>query len=133
MADDHPAALVLDSQGLGEAARGAPVLRAVIRRARDAGVPVVVSAVTLAEVLRGHPRDAAVHVFLKGCRVEPVTAVLGRAAGELLGRRGRTDTVDAVVVVTAATLPMPVTVLTSDPGDVGALAEGISGVRVGVV
>jgi predicted nucleic acid-binding protein len=133
MDDDHPAALVLDSQGLSEAARGAPILRALIRRARGAGVPVVVSAVTLAEVLRGHRRDAAVHLFLKGCRIESVGSAIGRAAGDLLGRTGRKDTVDAVVVATAMALPAPVLVLTSDPADIAALAEDLAGVTVAAV
>jgi predicted nucleic acid-binding protein len=133
MDDDHPAALVLDSQSLSEAASGAPVLRALVRRARQAGVPVVVSAVTLAEVLRGHRRDAAVHLFLKGCRLEPVSAAIGRAAGDLLGRTRRKDTVDAVIVATAMTLPAPVLVLTSDPGDLALLTEGLVGVDVGTV
>jgi predicted nucleic acid-binding protein len=127
---DQPAALVLDSEGLSEAARGAEIPRGLVRRARDAGRPVVVSAVTLAEVLRGHPRDAAVHLLLKGCRVEPVSAAVGRAAGELLGRTGRKDTVDAVVVATATTLPPPVLVLTSDPSDLGALAGDLPGIAV---
>ena len=69
MSDGHAAALVLDSQGLSEAARGAPVVRELVRNARSEGAPVVVSAVTLAEVLRGHPQDAAVHRLLGGCRV----------------------------------------------------------------
>lgn len=133
MDDEHPAALVLDSHGLSEAAAGAPVLRGLIRRARQAGVPVVVSALTLAEVLRGHRRDAAVHLFLKGCRLQPVSAAIGRAAGELLGRTGRKDTVDAVVVATALTLPSPVLVVTSDPTDLAALTDGLVGVEVGTV
>jgi predicted nucleic acid-binding protein len=125
--------LVLDSQGLSEAARGAPVVRALVVTARQSGAPVVVSAVTLAEVLRGHRRDAAVHLLLKGCRVEPVSREIGRSAGELLGRTGRKDTVDAVVVATAATLPMPVLVLTSDPVDLGDLSADVPGVRVEAV
>jgi len=68
----------------------------------------------------------------EGC-VEPVTAALARAAGELLGRTGRKDTVDAVVVATAMLLPTPVVVLTSDPGDIAALSEGLAGVGVGTV
>lgn len=125
--------LVLDSQGLSEAARGALVVRALIVEARESGAPVVVSAVTLAEVLRGHRRDAAVYRLLTGCRLVPVSQDIGRAAGELLGRTGRKDTVDAVVVATAATLPAPAVVLTSDPSDLGALTEHLPGVRVEAV
>jgi predicted nucleic acid-binding protein len=94
------------------------------------GAPVVVSAVTLAEVLRGHPRDAAIHLLLKGCRVEPVSRAIGREAGELLGRTGRKDTVDAVVVATAAMTPGRVMLLTSDVGDLRALAADLPAVEV---
>jgi predicted nucleic acid-binding protein len=130
MTDRDLAGLVLDSDGLSKAARGTELPRALVRKARDAGLPVVVSAVTLAEVLRGHPRDAAVHLLLKGCRVDPVSTAVGRAAGELLGRTGRKDTIDAVVVATAATLPAPVLVLTSDPSDLEALTADLPGIAV---
>jgi predicted nucleic acid-binding protein len=133
MSDGHAAALVLDSQGLSEAARGAPVVRELVRNARSEGAPVVVSAVTLAEVLRGHPRDAAVHLLLGGCRVDSVSPQIGRSAGELLGRTGRKDTVDAVVIATASMLPGPVLVLTSDPGDLTALSAGVPGISVRAV
>ena len=125
--------LVLDSQGLSEASRGAPVVRALVVKARERGAPVAVSAVTLAEVLREHRRDAAVHRLLTGCRVVPVSRDIGRAAGELLGRTGRKDTVDAVVVVTAATLPAPVVVVTSDPSDLAALTAHLPDVRIEAV
>lgn len=125
-----PAALVLDSHGVTEAARGAEVVRALMVEATLSGAPVVVSAVTLAEVLRGHPRDAAIHLLLKGCRVEPVSREVGREAGELLGRTGRKDTVDAVVVATAATMPGRVVLLTSDPVDLRALAVDLPAVEI---
>lgn len=125
-----PTCLVLDSQGLSEAARGVETVRGLIRAAKGANKPVVVSALTLAEVLRGHPRDAAVHLALRDVTIGPVTAEIGRAAGELLGRTGRKDTVDAVVVVTAAALSGSVVIVTSDPADIGALAEGMRGVGV---
>jgi predicted nucleic acid-binding protein len=123
-------ALILDSDGISKAARGDRATGVALAAARRVRIPVVVSAVTLAEVLRGHPRDAAVYLLLKGCRVEPVSTAVGRAAGELLGRTGRKDTVDAVVVATAATLPAPVLVLTSDPSDLGALTADLPGIDV---
>jgi predicted nucleic acid-binding protein len=123
-------ALLLDSRGVSSAADQTGVAYAFVLAARRLNAPVVVSAITLAEVLRGRPRDAAVHRLLKGCRVEAASRELGRAAGELLGRTGRKDTVDAVVAVTAAALPGPVRVLTSDVGDLGALTEEFAGVTV---
>jgi hypothetical protein len=38
-----------------------------------------------------------------------------------------------VIVATAMTLPAPVLVLTSDPGDLALLTEGLVGVDVGTV
>jgi predicted nucleic acid-binding protein len=95
--------------------------------------PVVVSAITLTEVLRGGGRDAPIHHQLKSFQVVPVTAEVGREAGELLGRTRRADTVDAVIAVTASALPGPVLIVTSDPGDIEALTAGLADVRVRVV
>lgn len=91
-----PDAVLLDSEGLSAAARGHPRVRAELALAERLGASVHVSAVTLTETLRGGPRDARVHALLKGVDQEAVTPGLGRAAGELLGRTGRADTVDAV-------------------------------------
>lgn len=125
--------LLLDSEGLSEAARYTSDTRAAVQAARRLDRTVHVSALTLVEVLRGHGRDAAVHAVLKTCRVEPVTKAIGRAAGELLGRTGRSDTVDAVVAATAASLPAPVRLLTSDPKDLQALTSELPGVTVEAV
>lgn len=70
------------------------------------------------------------HRLLRAFRVEPVSEEIGRAAGELLGRTRRKDTVDAVVVATAASLHGPVRILTSDPGDIEALAEDLDNIQV---
>lgn len=126
-------AVVLDSHGLSKAADGDRRIALMLAASIAARIPVIVSAITLVEVLRGHRRDAAVHLLLKGCRVEPVSAEVGRAAGELLGHTGRKDTVDAVVAVTAARLPGSVRLLTSDPSDLGALTDDLAKVHVEAV
>jgi hypothetical protein len=71
-----------------------------------------------------------VHSLLKGVVSHRVTPGLGRAAGELLGRTGRADTVDAIVAVTASGLGQRVRILTSDPGDLRALTAEMDGVSV---
>ncbi|MGA3221484.1 MAG: hypothetical protein ABSE77_20830, partial [Acidimicrobiales bacterium] len=68
--------------------------------------------VMLAEVLRGQQRDARVRSLLAAVEKVPVTPVLGRAAGELLGRTGRDDTVDSVVALTAQSVGNLVRLLT---------------------
>ena len=130
---DSAEAILLDAEGLSKAADAHPVVRAFILAAELSHTPVVVSAVTLAETLRGHRRDARVHGVLGGCRIEPVSTEVGRAAGELLGRTKRKDTVDAVVAVTAAKLPGSVRVLTSDPADLRALTEEFPRVTIEAV
>lgn len=125
-----PDALLLDSEGLSAAATGDARVRAELSLAERLGVRVHVSAVTLAETLRGSPRDARLHALLKGVDEEAVTPELGRSAGELLGRTGRADTTDAIVAVTARGLGRQVRILTSDPDDLRALTAEMSGVSV---
>ena len=83
------------------------------------------SAITLTELLRGGPRDAAVHRVLSRINVVPVTAVIARRAGELLGATGLAGhrcAIDAVVAATAFDQERPVVMLTSDPDDMTRLA-----------
>lgn len=125
----HVDALVLDADGVSKAAANDARVRAYLTAAERLGTPVVVSAITLAETLRGGRADAAVFRVLNAADVRPVTADVGRAAGELLGATGRADTVDAVVAVTAAACGRAF-VLTSDPDDLAALTEEMAGVQV---
>ena len=125
-----PDAVLLDSEGLSGAATSNVRVRAELALAERLGVSVHVSAVTLAETLRGGPRDARLHASLKGLGQEPVTTALGRAAGELLGHTGRADTVDAIVAVTARGLGRNVRIITSDPDDLRALTAEMDGVSV---
>jgi len=125
-----PDAVLLDSEGLSAAAAGSERVRAELILAERLGASVHVSAVTLAETLRGGPRDARVHSLLKSVVQRPVTPELGRAAGELLGRTGRADTVDAIVAATASGLGQRVRILTSDPRDLRALTAEMDAVTV---
>jgi predicted nucleic acid-binding protein len=118
--------LVLDSEGLSKLAAGDARARAYLDTARARRARVVVSAITLTEVLRGAPRDAAVHRVLSRITVAPVTAETARRAGELLGKTGLSghrSAIDAVVAATALELDRPVVLLTSDPDDLVRLVE----------
>jgi len=125
-----PDAVVLDSGALSGAAAGEVRVRAELTLAEQLGVEVHASSVVLAETLRGHARDARVHAVLAGVDMDRVTPELGRSAGELLGRTGRDDTVDAIVAVGAQTLGERVRLLTGDPDDLNALAADMSNVTV---
>jgi predicted nucleic acid-binding protein len=118
--------LVLDGEGLSKLAAGDARARGHLDRARARGARVAVSAITLTEALRGGPHDAAVHRVLARIAVVPVTAVIARQAGELLGTTGLSGhrcAIDAVVAATALDLERPVVLLTSDPDDMNRLVE----------
>lgn len=118
--------LVLDADGLAKLAAGDPQVRTVFEIARRHRRHIVTAATTLTEVLRGGPRDAAVHRLLGDVEVIAIDKAAGRAAGELLGRlglSGHRNALDALVAVVALAQRRPVLLLTSDPRDLGRLTE----------
>lgn len=118
--------LILDSEGLVKLSSGDGKARAFLVTAQERGARVVVSAITLTEVLRGGPRDALVHRVLSRILVLPMSPEIGRRAGELLGATGLSGhrcAIDAVVAATALELPRPLVLLTSDPDDLTRLVE----------
>ena len=118
--------LVLDSEGLSKLTAGDGRARAHLETALARRARVAVSAITLTEVLRGGPRDAAVHRVLSRIKVVPVSPEVARRAGELLGATGLSGhrcAIDAVVAATALGLERPVALLTSDPDDMTRLVE----------
>jgi predicted nucleic acid-binding protein len=118
--------LILDAEGLSRLAAGDARTRGYLDSARNRGARVAVSAITLTEVLRGGPRDAAVHRVLSRITVISVTARIACRAGELLGAAGLSGhrcAVDAVVAATALEMERPVVLLTSDPDDLNKLVE----------
>jgi len=118
--------LVLDAEGLVKLAGGDYLALSLARDAHDANGDVVTAASTLAEVLRGTPRDATMHRVLNKITVVAVDEQTGRAAGELLGRlglSGHEHALDALLAVVAMSQPRPVVVLTSDPGDLTRLTD----------
>jgi predicted nucleic acid-binding protein len=118
--------LFLDSEGLSKLAAGDPRAHAYLDSARARRARVAASAITLTEVLRGGPRDAAVHRVLSRITIVPVTAQIARQAGELLGATGLSGhrcAIDAVVATTALGLERPIVLLTSDPDDMNRLVE----------
>lgn len=126
-----PRTLVLDAGGVLALARDDQRARSVLRKARERRMRVKVSAVTLAEVIRGDgPRDAPVHRTLNHAETVPVSEEIGRVAGKLLADATSDATVDSVVVATALTFPRGAVVLTGDPDDTGRLARAHSLVDV---
>jgi predicted nucleic acid-binding protein len=118
--------LVLDAEGIVKLADGDRLTRRHYEAAREREGHVVTAASTIAEVLRGGPRDAKLHRVLNRITVVAVDKALGRAAGELLGQAGlsgRRCTIDALLAAVALGLPRPVVLLTGDPEDMARLTE----------
>jgi hypothetical protein len=86
-------------------------------------VPVVPAPV-VAQCWRGTPRQAQLARLLSGCEVEALDDTRARATGTLAGRARTSDIVDACVVEGA--LRRDQLVISSDEGDLNAIAESIS-------
>ncbi len=122
--------LVLDSGGVRRLAERSREALALILALREAGLwPPVIPTVVLTECLQGDSgRDANANRFLKTCDIaESVPQSLARRAAFLRRRARRGSAVDALVVASAEP---DGTVLTSDIGDLEALAAHAEGVSI---
>jgi predicted nucleic acid-binding protein len=120
------ATLILDAEGLVKLASGDRDATSFALDAHDKNGIVVTAASTLAEVLRGGPRDAPIHRVLGRVKVVPINTGFGRVAGELLGRTGLSGNrcaMDALLAAVALSLPRPAVLLTSDPDDLARLTD----------
>jgi hypothetical protein len=78
----------------------------------------------VAQVWRG-ARDARLARVLAGCREVPLDPTMSRRTGELCGRAGTSDVVDAFVILSAADWQDDVR--TSEPDDLVRLAGHVRG------
>jgi predicted nucleic acid-binding protein len=127
--------LVLDADGVSKAASNDRVMHAWLHRARELDADLVVSAVTLAELVRGRARDPAVNRVVKAAEVMPTDEQLARTAGRLLGNAGSAATIDALVGATALAAQARhdaarCVLLTSDPADLRALLANHPDVQI---
>lgn len=119
--------LVLDSEGLAKAVLRDRAVTGWLALARADDLRVITSAATLVEVVHPRINRAALEWTLSRLVVEPVTEPLARHAAGLLseaGLHGHTYAIDAMLAATALAAPGPVTILTSDPEDLGVLCGG---------
>ncbi len=122
--------LILDSGGVSALSqRRSAVLRLIERLGEARLWPPVVPTSVLVECLHGDDAyDAVTNQFLKSCVIEadfPLRLARRAAALRTAARRG--SAVDAIVVACAEPGG---TVLTSDPGDLEALASFARGVEI---
>jgi hypothetical protein len=94
--------------------------RALLTRREVPTVPAPV----LAQAWRGGARQALLSRLLAGCDTETLDDTRARAAGTLAARAGTPDIVDACVVEGA--LRRRDLIISSDPGDLRAIAAAIS-------
>jgi hypothetical protein len=113
--------LVLDAGAFLAVERGDRDVVALVKRERLTGRPPVTHGGVVAQVWRGgHGRQAGIARLLAGVDVAALDEGLGRRAGMLLARSRQADAVDAAVMCLASDGD---DILTSDPGDLLALAE----------
>jgi predicted nucleic acid-binding protein len=120
---------------VSKAATNNRVVQAWLERARELDADIVISAATVAEVVRGVARDAGRERVIKSADVWPVDEELARQAGRLLGRTGSQSTIDAFVATTALAARLRhgstrCVVLTSDPHDLATLLSEEREIRV---
>lgn len=122
--EDAPERLILDAGAVFALARFDARALGYVARGRRRGGEVIIPVVVVAETSRGHgPRDARVNLVLETAdRIPPATAETGRLAGRLLAATGSSSTVDAFVVAEAV-LAGRSRILTTDPDDLGVLAQ----------
>ncbi|MDX3238671.1 PIN domain-containing protein [Streptomyces sp. ME03-5709C] len=131
----EPAArsLVLDSQALSLLLGNDRQMVSRIEASRRAGVPVLVSVLTVVEGVHGKTDVARLNWILSRLQVEPVSQADSMTAVRLLldagGLHGHKYAIDALVAALALRSPAPVLVLTSDRDDWSTLC----GDRVGII
>jgi len=113
--------LTVDTGGLLALERGDPRVRALLRRAREADLPIAVPAGVVAQAWRGGPRQARVARLLADpvASVPPLDELTARAVGLLSGRSGHPDVVDVHVALHARHAHHAV--ITSDADDLRAV------------
>jgi hypothetical protein len=122
--------LVLDAGAFVAVERGDRDTVALIKRERLVGRVPISHGGVVAQVWRGGTgRQVPVARLLAGVDIAALDDGLGRRAGMLLGHSGLADAIDAAVVCLARDGD---DILTSDPGDLQALAQA-AGVQVELI
>ena len=116
--------MVYDAGVLVAADRNARGVWAEHRVRLEAGIVPVVPTVVVAQVSRS-AAQVQLRRMLRGCEVVSLTERSAHAAGQLLGRAGASDVVDAVVAQTATELKADV--VTGDRADIRRLLQAAGG------
>ncbi len=122
--------LTFDAGGLIALDRNDRRVIALIARAEELGLKITIPATALAQAIRNPARQARLMRFIRQVNVDlqVLDAASSAAVGRLLAVSGTADIADAHVVLCAVRTGQ--TVVTSDAGDILALAPEINIVRV---
>ncbi len=112
--------LVLDAGALIGIDRDDRRIAGLLELGRRVAADLVTTAPVVGQVWRDGARQARLARALAMVDVRPVTSDDARRAGELLGRTGTTDVVDALLALLARPGDQ---LLTSDPDDLAQLVE----------
>ncbi len=118
--------VVYDAGALVAAERNDRRLWADHRVRLEAGVVPLVPAPVVAQVSRS-PRQVQLRRLLRGCEVLALDETTAHAVGQLLGRSGTADVVDATVVTVA--IAEQAEIVTADRNDISRLAS-VAGARL---
>ncbi|WP_300608482.1 hypothetical protein [Trebonia sp.] len=122
--------LILDAGAFVAVERGNRRIAALVKQERLSGRPPITNGGVVAQVWRGGSgRQVTVAQLLANVDVTPLDDRLGRRAGILLGRSGRSDAIDAALVCLSQDGDH---ILTSDPDDLFGLARA-AGVHVELI
>jgi hypothetical protein len=122
--------LVLDAGAFVAVERGDRDLVALVKRERLSGRAPVTNGGVVGQVWRGGSgKQVPLARLLAGVEVAPIDDLLGRRAGTVLARSGRSDAIDATVVCLATDGD---DILTSDPDDLRDLAQA-AGIHVELI
>ncbi|MDO8690130.1 MAG: PIN domain-containing protein [Dehalococcoidia bacterium] len=122
--------LTLDTGALIAFERGDAKMRQLLREAFQAEARVIIPAGVVVQVWRDGRRQVELGTVLRASnvQVDPLTASLAMAVGELCARRGASDVIDASVVLAARRFGGAV--VTSDPDDIYGLDPSLRVRRV---
>lgn len=104
MGRPNPPGLTFDTGALVAFEAGDRRINVLVQRAKDLGRPIVIPAGVLAQAWRGSgTRRARLAILLSGnnVTVEDLTRTRAQVVGQLCGKSGTSDVVDASVVVAA--------------------------------
>lgn len=126
-------ALILDAGALIGVDRNDRAVVARLAAAQRQGLELRTNSMVVAQVWRDRQgRQANLARVLQAVNVRPVRDQEGREAGALLGRAGTADAIDAIDATVVLLASPGDRILTSDPGDLTALADA-AGCRALVV